>query len=58
MGYKEDRIKICKACPFYRAHFELLGVKLFKKTAQCSDCKCAIKYKTGQEWSKCPQNKW
>lgn len=58
MGYKEDRLKICKGCDFYRDHFSLFGIKLFKKTPQCASCKCAIKYKTNLKYSNCPEELW
>lgn len=43
----EDRLDICKACPFY-----------ISATTQCKKCGCLMVAKTKLEEAKCPIGKW
>jgi protein-arginine kinase activator protein McsA len=43
----ENRMEICKECPFY-----------FKATTQCKKCGCAMALKTKLEAAACPIGKW
>ena len=43
----EDRLTICKDCPFF-----------LKATRQCGKCGCFMPAKTALPSSKCPINKW
>ena len=54
----QSRRKTCKDCPFYRGHFKLFGITLFKRVPQCKICKCSILLKTMFLTSKCPIQKW
>jgi hypothetical protein len=44
---KEQRLAICKQCPFYR-----------KKIDQCKKCGCIMNQKTKLADAFCPVNKW
>lgn len=44
---KEERLEICRSCPFYR-----------KKTHQCVKCGCFMDLKTQLADAYCPIGKW
>jgi hypothetical protein len=44
---KEERLKICKQCPFYRKNFD-----------QCKKCGCIMTQKTKLADAFCPVHKW
>lgn len=55
---KQNRRNICKGCKYYRGHFKILGITIFKRVPQCKVCQCALLVKTMFLTSKCPKDKW
>jgi hypothetical protein len=47
---KEERMSICRACPFFN--------QTDPKNPTCNKCGCYLEIKTGWASEKCPEGKW
>ncbi len=47
---KEERMSICRACPFFN--------QADPKNPTCNKCGCYLEIKTGWASEKCPEGKW
>lgn len=54
----DERLAICRQCPFNSVNAKANGYKSFRTDEHCTDCGCPLITKTKSLSSHCPQNKW
>lgn len=54
----DERLEICKTCPYYSPNAEAQGYKTPRADVHCTDCGCNLNYKANCLSCECPQGKW
>jgi hypothetical protein len=53
MEVSEERLAICRSCPFHSSNFNSI-----RPDEHCTDCGCSLILKTKCLSCACPQSKW
>ena len=54
----QERMEICKACPFMSTNAKETGYTTFRTDEHCTKCGCPLAAKTRSFSSACPMNFW